>query len=115
MARRRSCETERFWRDTLHRHQRSGLSVREFCRRHHLSSPSFYAWRRILAQRDRQAATPLDTPLPAFVPVHIAAAANTPSPNVLEVVVAGRVVRVPPGFDAATLRDLLAVLEASPC
>lgn len=117
MARGRSSEKEQFWRDTLHHWQRSGLSVSEFCRRHRLSPPSFYAWRRILAQRDRPFTTLLDKPLPPFVPVHITAASNLPSPNssVLEVVVAGRVVRVPSGFDAATLRDLLAVLEGSPC
>jgi hypothetical protein len=46
-----------------------------------------------------------------FVPVTVAA---TP---VLEVVLGdGRVVRVPAGFDAATLRQLLMVLqEARPC
>jgi hypothetical protein len=46
------------------------------------------------------------------VPVSIAAA-----PPALEVVLRdGRTVRVPPDFDAATLRQLLAVLaEAPPC
>jgi len=52
--------------------------------------------------------------LPAFVPLRVKPA---PAASVLEVVVgANRVVRVSPGFDAATLRHLLAVLEeASPC
>ena len=108
---------EQYWRDTLLRWHRSGLSVAEFCRRHRLSPSSFYAWRRILAQRDRPPTAPLDKPFPAFVPIRITAATNVPSPNssVLEVAVAGRVVRVAPGFDATTLRDLLAVLEGSPC
>src|SRR5262249_60666905 len=34
----------------------SGLSVRDFCHRHRLSEPSFYAWRRAL--RDRRLLEP---------------------------------------------------------
>jgi transposase-like protein len=45
-------ERERFWRGALGRFVKSGLSVREFCRRERLSEPSFYAWRRILRERD---------------------------------------------------------------
>jgi hypothetical protein len=76
-----------------------------------LAIPSFYAWRRRLQQRAA------DTP--AVVPVQVVADA-TPAPaqgSALEVVLAdGRAVRVAPGFDAATLRRLLAVLEeGGPC
>lgn len=42
---------QRFWSACVSRWRRSGLSVREFCRREALSEPSFYAWRRILTQR----------------------------------------------------------------
>ena len=124
---------EHFWRRLLRQWQRSGQGVRSFCRQHGLSEPSFYAWRRTIQQRDRQA-QPKSPPgrrprasdprqgaaapgrpgagQPAFVPVSIAAA-----PPALEVVLRdGRTVRVPPDFDAATLRQLLAVLaEAPPC
>ncbi len=54
---------EAYWRDLLQRWQTSGLSIRDFCRRHRLSQPSFYAWRRTLAQRDRDRAAA--TPAPA--------------------------------------------------
>lgn len=117
MARSRSRETEQFWRDTLRRWKLSGLSVSEFCRRHHLSPPSLYAWRRTLAHRDRPATLPRAEPTLTFVPVHITTEANAMASATapLEVVVAGRIVRIAPGFDPATLRSLVAVLEASPC
>jgi hypothetical protein len=115
---------ERYWRRVLQQWQRSGQGVRAFCGTYGLSVPSFYAWRRAIQERDRQAerrsrcsprhgSGPVaGDGLPAFVPVTITA---TPAP--LEVVLRdGRVVRVPPHFDAATLRQLLSVLaEAPPC
>jgi hypothetical protein len=109
---------ERFWRKMLGRWQRSGGSVRGFCAEQGLSEPAFYSWRRTLAARDQEAASRQPRPrrprgrgASAFVPVRVLPAAA------LEVVFPdGRVVRVPAGFDAATLRQLLGVLdEASPC
>ena len=47
---------ERFWRRTLRQWRRSGLSVRAFCAEHVLAEASFYAWRRIVAQRDQESA-----------------------------------------------------------
>jgi hypothetical protein len=52
------------------------------------------------------------------VPVGVTAGPLTASAShgTLEVVLGlGRVVRVPPGFDATTLRQLLAVLEEPSC
>ncbi len=37
--------------------QHSGLTIRAFCERHHLSQPSFYAWRRAIQQRDAVTST----------------------------------------------------------
>jgi transposase-like protein len=97
---------ERQWRRWIARWQRSGLSVAAFCVRHDLPAASFYAWRRTLQARDAAA---------TFVPVRLLTDA-VPARG-LEVVLAdGRVVRVPPDFDATTLRQLLAVLrEDQPC
>ena len=50
----RSTEKQRFWRDVVHRQQRSDLNVRDFCRERGISEPSFYAWRRELAKRDEE-------------------------------------------------------------
>jgi transposase len=97
-----------FWRTMLRQWRQSGLSVRAFCARQGLSQPSFYSWRRSLAQRDGQAVP--------FVPVRVL---KEPQPVLaeasasgLELVLGGcRRLRIAPGFDAATLRQLLAVLE----
>src|SRR5262249_11073851 len=121
---------EWYWRRVLRQWRRSGQTVRSYCLEHVLSEPLVYAWRRTVRERDEQAGQspcsrgqakaqakaragpcPGDG-FPAFVPVMITAA--TPS---LEVALAnGRVVRVPAGFDPATLRQLLAILDqGSPC
>jgi hypothetical protein len=43
---------EQYWRDLLARQAASGLNVARYCQREGLSLPSFYAWRRTIAQRD---------------------------------------------------------------
>jgi transposase len=70
-----------------------------------LSQASFYSWRRELSKRDARR--------PRFVPVQMLGDEDRAAP--LELVLSGgRSVRVPGGFDAATLRRLLAVLEEQP-
>jgi hypothetical protein len=107
-AKQRSARKERFWRTVLRQWRRSGLSVRAYCHEHGLSEPSFYAWRRTLASCESQAVS--------FVPVRVAEPGPSPatdgSAGALELVLdAGRRLRVGPGFDAPTLRRLLALLE----
>jgi hypothetical protein len=99
---------EQHWRRLIQLWKNSGLTVRVFCARHHISQPSFYAWRRELQQRD--AAT-------TFVPVRVVTD-DQPAPSTpIEILLAGgRSVRITPGFDPGTLRQLLEVLqEAPPC
>jgi hypothetical protein len=102
-------QKERQWRRRVAQWRASGLSVREFCARHRLAEPTFYAWRRHLLQRAA------DTP--AVVAVQVVPDALPLHPNPLELVLAnGRVVRVGQGFDAVTLRQLLIALEGrGPC
>ena len=45
------------WRRTIHRHARSGKSVRAFCQAEGVSEPSFHYWRQVLRARDQSAAT----------------------------------------------------------
>ena len=112
---------EQFWRDILREWDSHKQTVRDFCTEHGVSEPSFYAWRRTISERDREAAarrvsaTPAADNPPTFVPVQVVV--GTQASPMLEVVAgSGRVVRVPPNFDATTLRRLLTVLEdASPC
>src|SRR5262249_7053296 len=97
---------EQHWRRWVQRWKNSGLTVRDFCARHQLAQPSFYASRRELQQRDAA---------PTFVPVRVLPD-DQPAPAAhIEVVLAGgRCVRVTPGFDPGTLRQLLVVLEEAP-
>lgn len=99
---------EQQWRLWIGEWRASGLSVRAFCDRRGLAIPTFYAWRRTLERRAAQKA--------AFVPVQVVTDAAPAPASALEVVLTdGRTVRVTPGFDAATLQQLLAVLEGRPC
>ena len=105
---------ERFWRRMVRQWRKSGLSVRAFCAERGLSEPSFYAWRRTLAERDATAVpfVPLTvTPEPRPV------TADNGSAGALELVLdAGRRLRIGPGFDGPTLARLLALLEEGrPC
>jgi transposase-like protein len=104
----RDLRKEQHWRRLIQLWKNSGLTVRAFCARHHITQPSFYAWRRELQQRD--AAT-------TFVPVRVAADDQAASSTPIEIFLAGgRSVRITPGFDPLTLRQLLAVLqEVPPC
>lgn len=123
----RDCSKEQFWRRILRQWRRSGLRVRDFCAEHDLTEPSFYAWRRIVADRDQEsarvraeseqdsiphAAVSDDTPM--FVPLRVI---DVSTQAAFEVVLErGRVVRVLRGFDTETLRRLLALLEEDrPC
>ena len=124
----RSCDPAKaqFWRQILARRQASGLTIRAFCEAHELSEQNFYRWQRLLAQRPDDAAASRPAPkakptrqpqaatLPLFVPLDVDVAAATGS--ALEVVLThGRSIRVRPGFDGTTLRQLLACLEGPGC
>ena len=95
---------ERQWQRRIDQWRASGLSVRDFCARYRLPTPTFYAWRRRLQRRAAER-----TP---FLPVQVVADTAPPQPSPLAVVLAGgAVVRVWAGFDPATLRHLLAALR----
>jgi transposase-like protein len=111
-AKQRDPGKEQFWRRLLAQWRDSGLSVRAFCRQHRLTEPNFYAWRRILDQRDAHG--------PRFVPVRVVPEPQPPAGNdsaptaqaALELLLGPtRRLRIAPGFDAPTLRRLLALLE----
>ena len=126
--RKRDRGKEKFWRRMLRVWRRSGLSVRAFCAEHGITEASFYAWRRIVAERDQDSArvrakaerdsvhraVPASDDAPVFVPLRVIDASTQAAFEV--VLERGRVVRVLRGFDADTLRQLLAVLgEEWPC
>jgi len=134
---------ERHWRRHVAAWRRSGQSVRAYCEAEGLSEASFYAWRRVLAERRQVGATRAEriqsaaAPPPAtsrsgraapgsgaatasaatvaaFVPVRLVE--DAASASAVEVVLrGGRVVRVAAGFAAKTLREVVATLEDLPC
>jgi hypothetical protein len=67
MARPKDLGLEHTWRRRLRRQVTSGLSIPEFCSREGVSTASFYAWRRRLAEPSPAAA--VDRTL--FVPLHL--------------------------------------------
>jgi transposase-like protein len=113
MAQHADASKEQLWLDLVRRWQQSQLSVRAFCQRHRLSEPSFYGWRRMLRQRGLLAEAPPSRP--AFVKVVCDHAAAAPTPVIELVLEHGRLLRVPAGFDAELLRQLLRVLEEPAC
>ena len=129
MARPIDRDKEQFWRQMFARWTASGLSIAAFCKDAGLNPQSFYRWRRVLRRRisrfgqqwrpqagdaaNEKVPTAITSSLPLFVPL---AVENTTAPAMLEVVVrGGLVIRVPEGFDAPTLAQVLAVLEGRPC
>jgi transposase-like protein len=101
------------WRQLLELWRRSGLSVRAFCRRHHLAEPTFYAWRRLLSERPSSAPV-AGKPL-TFVPPEVRHDTPPTAPTLELVLSNGRCLRIPQGFDPAALRRLLAALEDHSC
>lgn|SRR5579884_4038957 len=116
---------ERYWRRQVAAWRRSGQSVRAYCAAQRLSEPSFYAWRRVLAERQRHGgiqtrrrdaadAEAVRLTDSRFVPVRLVEE-SLPEAAVEVVLRGGRVVRVPAGFAADTLRAVVAALEELPC
>ena len=113
---------EAFWRDTLRKQGRSGLTIRAYCRKHHLGESLFYFWRRELVRWDA-----IRTQRP-FVPVLVRETDRASSREYdgvsrakdigghLEIeLVGGYRVSVSGPVDRQALRDVLAVLEGASC
>jgi hypothetical protein len=121
---------EIYWSAILADFRRSGLTHVEFCQLRRISIHSFRDWLYRLrpglpprrARTDCPAPAPSSTQAdtPAFLPVHVRPRALAPiadhqvvqPPASLELVLSDRAhLRVPAGFDPATLHQLLDVLE----
>jgi transposase-like protein len=106
--RRRDLAKERWWREALKRQAVSGLSVCGFCRREKLAESAFYAWRRIVAERDAEIKPTRQAS--AFVPMAVIEPA--PRKASIEIELAGgRLLRLPVSIAPAQLAELVHALE----
>jgi hypothetical protein len=123
---------QRHWAAVIADFRRSGLTQAEFCRRRHVSIHAFRS--RLYSPRHRfpppgTPGTPNSLPrsttarcsTPSFLPVHIRPHMSVPvahhdfskRPTELELVVGDEhLIRIPTGFDPATLGRLLDLLES---
>ena len=107
------------WRRIVRKHERSGLSVREFCRQGKIRETAFYFWRRELQRRQaeqeqRRAAE--STPTPTFVAVRVKEHAANPAGGRIAIELpGGRRVHVTAPVDRQALAEVLGVLEGRPC
>ena len=110
---------EAFWRKTLKEQADGSQGVRAFCRARGLNEPSFYAWRRAIAERDgKNDSRPGRTKRPTFVelrPKFVASPSAAPcAVDVpLEIVAGDRRLLIRPGCDRTLLREVLAVLAST--
>jgi hypothetical protein len=121
---------EIYWSAILADFRCSGLTHVEFCQLRRISIHSFRDWlyrlrpglppRRPRTDRPVPAPAPTQADTPAFLPVHVRPRSPAPiaahqvaqPPAPLELVLSDRAhLRVPAGFDPATLHQLLDVLE----
>jgi hypothetical protein len=122
---------EAFWRRTIREQERSGLLIRDFCRKSKLTESAFYFWRRELERRDltrreakqgqrrrpgQRARSPRPGAAPAFLPVEVMPDAPARSAGRIEIELSGaRHVYVTPPVDRRALADVLAILEGRSC
>ena len=91
------------WRERIAEQQRSGSSIKQFCKDRGFSEYSFYAWRRRLRKPE---------------PVQFALVDRRPGPEpageaCLELILAGgERLRIAAGADAVTVRTVLKALRA---
>src|SRR4051812_9792772 len=117
MARRPDASKQRRWLDLMRLWQQSRLTVRAFCQRHRLTEPNFYAWRQLLRQRGllSEQPAPQSSAKAASTPaafVQLTVQAEPPTVAAVDLVLnERRLLRIRPGFDAATLLELVRLLE----
>jgi hypothetical protein len=117
----RDREKERFWRDVIAEAARSGVSIREFCRKRKLKESQFYWWQRVLKDRRQErmlrrrgkSRAAGDGSQASFALVSDEGGALDAG---IELVLGdGRRIRIGKGVDEETLRTVLAAVEREGC
>ena len=94
-------EREIYWREVLGRQEKSGLSVRAFCRQESLCEHTLYVWRRRLEQRNAV----------SFAVVQVRPEPAATGPALQLILCGGERLQIAAGVDITTLRTVLAVLR----
>jgi hypothetical protein len=92
------------WAERIAAQQRSGISVKQFCKEHELTEYSFYAWRKRLREKESVRFALVERRAPRQ---------GLPAETVLELVLTtGERLRIGTGVDGVTLRAVLEALRA---
>lgn len=95
-------ERRKFWSELIARHKQSGKTVEAFCQENGVGSPSFYAWRKRVAEKGQPIGFALvETPA-------LRAQRGEPVELILS---SGDRLHIGAGADAATLRLVLSILR----
>ena len=111
----RDLEKERYWRSTIREAARSGMSIREFCRRRRVKESGFYWWQRKLKERGHRQ---VRDKAPTGEEGTFALVSDNPEELEagIELVLAdGRRLRIGKGVDEETLRKVLAAVGSGVC
>ena len=111
MAKARSADRQRYWREVIERQRASGQSVVGFCSKEGLSPASFHAWKRRLGWSERE--TGRRSATQALVTLQIVRG-PTDDAGRLEVQWPGGVVLRVQGCDAGTIGAVVAALSTTP-
>ena len=111
MAKARSADRQRYWREVIERQRASGQSIVGFCSKEALCPASFHAWKRRLGRPKRE--TGWRSAKQALVPVQIISG-PTDDAGRLEVQWPGGVVLRIQGCDAQMIGAVVAALSTTP-
>ena len=95
-------DRRKFWTELITRHKQSGKTVEAFCQENGVGSPSFYGWRKRLAEKSQ--------PI-GFALVETPAVRQQRGEPVELILSSGDRLHIAPGADPATLRLVLSVLR----
>jgi hypothetical protein len=123
MPRRVSDERKQFWHDLIERQRTSGLNISRFCAEAGVSQNAFYVWKkRLLTAAQNRAVLPRrkhrqkKTVVKSLVPVRVVPDVSHQPPTAQAIEIAwpnGIALRVAPGCDSKTLREVFALLSSA--
>jgi transposase len=105
----------RYWQQTLGEAARSGLSIREFCRRRRLKESQFYWWQHRLRMNRPEGATSKPGAREGDASFALVSEDAAGDAGIELVLGGGRRLRITKGVDEETLRTVLAALERTGC